>query len=193
MDTELPAWPGREGAEALLQAQSALDGRARLLLDRSGRLVAACRMAWQLIRKQELLAHIDGQVRAVCEEDARLVASLLEVAEGKRGSACLGLTENVDPLFIHAAATGPDHVCWVLASAQSMHRRELPDLNALFGLTPSEARIIEDLFAGMTPQEIANHHSNSIHTVRVHIKHCYEKMGVNCREEMWVKLQSCAL
>jgi len=67
---------------------------------------------------------------------------------------------------------------------------ELPDLEEVFHLTKAEAAIVYDLFRGQTPQQIAEDHRNSIHTVRAHIRRCYDKLAITCREELWRKLNA---
>jgi len=42
-------------------------------------------------------------------------------------------------------------------------------LRQLYGLTPAESKIAVELLSGTEPKRIAERHSLSIHTVRVHI------------------------
>ena len=77
-----------------------------------------------------------------------------------------------------------------LQPATEMVEPELANLKEVFGLTTAEASIVYDLFLGHTPQQISEAHDNSIHTIRAHIRRCYDKLGITCREELWRKLNA---
>lgn len=64
----------------------------------------------------------------------------------------------------------------------------MPDVGSLFGLTPSETRILEGILDGRRADELAEQLVVSIETVRTHIRRCYNKMGVNSREQMIAKV-----
>lgn len=82
-----------------------------------------------------------------------------------------------------------DSVCLSLQPVTSDAPVSPPDLAALLGLTRSESVIAQSMFQGLTPQQIASNLRISIHTVRAHLRHCYAKLGVCCREEFLHKLQ----
>lgn len=67
----------------------------------------------------------------------------------------------------------PDHPCTYI-----------PNVGRLFGLTPSEIRILEGLMRGRRADELACELNVSIETVRTHIRRFYNKLGVNSREQM---------
>lgn len=62
------------------------------------------------------------------------------------------------------------------------------NLEAAFQLTRSERNVIETLFAGQTAEQIGESQKLSVGTVRVHIRHIYEKLNVSSREAMFHKL-----
>ena len=66
----------------------------------------------------------------------------------------------------------------------------VPDVGALFGLTPSETRILEGIIQGRRADELAGELNISIETVRTHIRRFYNKLGVNSREQMIAKVSA---
>lgn len=176
---------------ALLKALHYLDGRSRLLLDRDGRLAWASDDAVSEFREASGLAFQEGRLDGTCSQHQQEISRLLNVRKGRTETASLQSERSKDPLFIHATAIDERHVCWVLASGRSASESRLPDLQEIFGLTQCESSIVCDLYEGRTPQEIARMKRSSIHTIRAHIRNSYRKLAVNCREELWVKLNSC--
>lgn len=65
---------------------------------------------------------------------------------------------------------------------------ELPNLEPVFGLTPSEQQIVGLLLAGSSSAEIATKLDKSILTIRTHVKHAYAKLGINSKEQLFAKL-----
>jgi DNA-binding CsgD family transcriptional regulator len=63
-----------------------------------------------------------------------------------------------------------------------------PDLEGVFGLTHCEALVVVRLMRGYCAQRIANDLDVSVHTVRAHLRHSYDKLGVRSREELWQRL-----
>ena len=61
-------------------------------------------------------------------------------------------------------------------------------LQVAFRLTGAERRIVELLFVGRTAEEISDRLRISVGTVRVHIRHIYDKTQVASREAMFHKL-----
>ncbi len=53
-----------------------------------------------------------------------------------------------------------------------------------FGLTAREAEIAAELLGGLSPAAVATSLKISVSTVRVHIKHIYNKLGVNSQLEL---------
>ena len=61
-------------------------------------------------------------------------------------------------------------------------------LRMAFNFTSAERRIIETLFAGRTAEQASAGLQISVGTVRVHIRHIYDKLDVASREAMFHKL-----
>lgn len=57
-------------------------------------------------------------------------------------------------------------------------------------LTPSEGRIIEMLLAGVETGRVAQALDISIETLRTHLKHAYQKLGVRSRGELFAEALS---
>lgn len=74
---------------------------------------------------------------------------------------------------------GPDH------RARFME----PDVSPLYGLTPTEGRILQLLCSGQPAERITRSSGTSIETTRTHIRRIYAKMGVSCREELLFAVQ----
>jgi DNA-binding NarL/FixJ family response regulator len=56
-----------------------------------------------------------------------------------------------------------------------------------FSLTEREVKILELLVKGYSNKEISNNIYISVDTVKVHLKHIFEKLGVDCRTKAAVK------
>ncbi len=58
-----------------------------------------------------------------------------------------------------------------------------------FHLTGGETRVLEQLCQGATAQEAAVELRSSVETIRTHIKHLYQKVGVGSREALLSQLR----
>lgn len=174
--------------ESVLECVSRLDGKSILLVDRRGQLLASSRCAEAIFKEGNSLKLERGYL-AISNSlhDAALKRIL-----GVTGSSVetVVLQAGKRHMLLRASAFNEALVCLTLTNAEDAGKPVLPNLESLFGLTPCEARIINALYQGRTPQWIADDHQNSIHTIRAHIRHCYDKLGVSCREELWSKLNA---
>lgn len=77
-------------------------------------------------------------------------------------------------------SVGPAHAAALLILTDPNAEIRAPDamLHALFGFTPAEARVALALANGATPQQIAERYQLSLLTVRTHIRHLHDKLGV---------------
>jgi DNA-binding CsgD family transcriptional regulator len=57
-------------------------------------------------------------------------------------------------------------------------------LGQLYGLIPAEARLVEALLTGDTPQEYADRQGIRVNTVRVYMKHVLAKTGTRRQGEL---------
>lgn len=64
----------------------------------------------------------------------------------------------------------------------------LPDVGVVFGLTPSESRILNGLVEGRRADDLAEDLRVSIETIRTHIRRIYNKLDVSSREQLIAKV-----
>ena len=70
---------------------------------------------------------------------------------------------------------------------EAFHRPAEPEDAAFATLSKRETEILSHVAEGLSNKEIGNHLSISVETVRVHLKHVYEKLHVRSRTEAAVK------
>lgn len=187
-EEEIPT--DQERLNELLDGFCLLDGRARMLVDRSGRYLAGSSGMVEIFTWGTCL-HVRGGILQVTQaEDRERLIELLEVRAPEVRTLALPCLKIDGHLVIRATSLAHNAVCMSLQSATEMVEPELADLQEVFHLTKAEAAIAYDLFRGHAPHQIAEDHDNSIHTVRAHIRRCYDKLAVTCREELWRKLNA---
>lgn len=177
--------------ESIFNCLSNLDGRAYLLVDRQGRLMVSSSSAAAIFEAGTHLVLDRGRVIAPADSDEVALNRVLAVGLAAAAAAEAVVLQGDRPsdcITVRSTALSDAFVCLVITAAECSRVPVLPSLETLFGLTPCEERIVQDLYKGRTPQWIAKDHNNSIHTIRAHIRRCYDKMGVGCREELWSKL-----
>jgi DNA-binding CsgD family transcriptional regulator len=175
-----------------IQCWGGMDCRARMVLDLDRNYVVGdCRAERVLSERRDLrlnghrvelldpggmpqLEHLlqvgRGEVRTAFIRRRRLGGHLIMRATGFR-------SKNGEPLI--------GIVFWV---ADEKLEVEWPDFGPVFGLTAAEAKVVEFLIQGLGAELIATELQVSINTVRTHICHVYEKLGITCREELWRRL-----
>jgi DNA-binding CsgD family transcriptional regulator len=158
--------------EAILEET---DEHAHVAFTPRGALLLCSRRAARLIDPHALP---DDLVAAVC--------ALGRLALGQRPSqtaSSLTFTRRdgsrtVADLRLARTRTGDPFVAVTLSSAG---RPRLEELRERFGLTQSEADVLGELALGLSNGEIASRRSVSVATVRTHVVHLLEKLGVNSR------------
>lgn len=174
----------------LLDSLGAMDKRARLLLSRNARLLVACSGMAEIFDAGSCLQLKNGSISTAQPEFGARFSKLLLVGTSDVMTLALPCRLTDGHLLIRATAVCDDVVCLSLQKATEMIQPELPDLMDVFHLTETEAGIVNDLFMGRAPQQIAEDHDNSIHTIRAHIRRCYDKLGISSREQLWHKLNA---
>ncbi len=176
--------------ERTLTCWSALDGRPRLIIKRDRTLVASSASANAMIQGSEFLKLERGRLTIAHDKDGAKFAEILTVSPEDAMTVLLRNGNREAHVIMRAIAIDRDLVCISLQKANDDHYVRLPDLGTAFRLTQSEARIAEDLYNGMSPQEIAKQHDISIHTVRAHLRRCYDKLNITSREQLWHRLSA---
>jgi DNA-binding CsgD family transcriptional regulator len=173
---------------AFLSCWESLDDRARLVVERDGSLIVCGQCAVQLIESLDCLQFRDGVLKAKTAEANGDLRDVLKTQVGQVAELVMPCKEIDGHCILHA--TG---ICatTVAVTIQITHENFVPrfaDLESAFSLTPAESRVVELLLGGHGPSEISEELDISVHTVRAHLRHCYEKLGVSSREALWQKL-----
>jgi DNA-binding CsgD family transcriptional regulator len=117
---------------------------------------------------------------------------LVRVEPGETRTAVVRRREQGGHLLMRAAQlssqAGTSLIGIAFRVADDLFSAEWPDLAPVFGFTAAEAKIVELLLQGLGAELIASKQKVSINTVRTHISHVYEKLGIACREELWRRL-----
>lgn len=171
----------RDGEEAVLLARTHAPDLVLMDIDMPG---MDGLLATSLIRE------IGGGVKVLMlsnhEDDARVSSAMRAGASGyvvKR----VGMTDLV--MIIKATVDGGPVVSPYLADMLLQERRKEVGGHAAsdFGLTGREVKILGLLVKGYSNKEISNAIYISQDTVKVHLKHIFEKLGVDCRTKAAVK------
>jgi len=153
-------------------AEALLADPAGPLASVSGRLAA---------RSGRHACRFDTLVRAAADRGEGGALSLPSPS-GKKASHCI---------FLPLSPDGKWGGAWVrpmtmilLADAQAGCRVDPEVLQALFRLTPSEARLAAALASGMTLEAVAGATGISVFTARAHLRAVFSKIGVNRQAEL---------
>lgn len=176
--------------ERTLSCWSKMDGRPRLIIRRNGALVACSDSARRILRNSDCLKLKRGRIEVAHDRDGSKFTQILSATASEATTVLLRNGDQQEHLIVRSIYLEADFVCISLQKASSDHYVRLPDLGVAFRLTQSEARIVEDLYNGMSPQEIAEQNDISIHTVRAHLRRCYDKLNITSREQLWHRLSA---
>jgi DNA-binding CsgD family transcriptional regulator len=174
--------------EPLLSGWEAMDGRVRLILTREGHVIAASNGAGTLF------PHDGCQLRGTalnlnCKEATyEQLQRILSVAVGAVSTIVLHKRSGEGHYVISSTGISANAVAVAVREASEGFVPVLADLEEAFGLTRSEVSVVEKLLSGHVPQTIADELEISVHTVRAHLRHCYDKLQVCSREELWHRL-----
>ena len=168
-------------------------------LDRRGRIVAANDSARELLCRNDGLSDDGGELRAVRhQDDSRLEALLAgalprfgeQAASGsmtvRRMPPMPGFALHVKPVAGREVDYRSRHVAALVLIADPVSRARIdPEgVEAVLGLTPTEAEIAVLLAEGCTLRQIAASTGRGYSTVRTHLKHMFAKLGVSRQFEV---------
>ena len=184
--------------EARASALAEMSDRALtaiVVTDAFGRIAEANRLARVILVEADGLLIRDGVLRAARGDDnARLTRLILEAAAGldgklivrKSGVMTVGRPSCRRPLALVVSPTrnaaspfGRSHAVTIAFADPERAPEADADLIArLYGLTAREAAVAALLLQGRSPSEAADELAMSGNTVRTHIRHVFDKIGV---------------
>jgi DNA-binding CsgD family transcriptional regulator len=173
---------------ALLDCLARLDGKARVIVDRCGMVLASSANALgvapgDMVRADQPLCSHSADPAA-----AGTLGQLLAIQDEETGIALIEQACGDDPLLVRTTALDEGRVCLLIAGPVHDSCERITELQILFGLTECEAHVAADLMRGFTPAAIAQRRKNSIHTIRAHIRQCHRKLGAKNKEEMFNRM-----
>ncbi len=176
------------GTDAILSAQERLNKRTHVMLDRTGAIIAIGERAKSRIAELCCYSIRDGQLVANKTDAKEPLERMLKLETGAVDSAIVPCSTVGGHVLLSATGLCQNTILFSLHIASPGQGAELVDLTKAFGLTPSEAHVVELLLGGHGPSKISEELNISVHTVRAHLRHCYDKLGVSSREELWQTL-----
>lgn len=187
--------------DSQLAAAAALDavGKPVLVLDRSGRLLHANAAAdagavqsnWLVIRGGRLAQFVSIETDAAPVLVGRAAQGCLQTVRLWRPARAGG----VHCAIVRLVPLGEGHPCtwaWPEGAVLLLIDEEAPDLQAQripalavrYCLTATESQLLVQMGNGLGPADIASANGVSIHTVRTHLKHLFEKTGVSRQTDL---------
>ena len=174
--------------EPLLSCWEALDGRIRLILSRKGQIIARSAGAEQCFEHGEGM-DFTNILALVCAPPAgNRLQRIFGVEVGKVEAVTLPKRSGDWHYLLCATGINAVAIAVAMRDADGAFVTVLADLEEAFGLTRCEVLVLEKLMHGLVPQQIADEFAISVHTVRAHLRHCYDKLEVSSREELWQRL-----
>ena len=177
-----------------------------VMLDGRGRVVSMNDRASELLDGSGILSTRNGRLRAREGGDARRLEKLIDEALAARGAgsapAGVGMRLESTPgvvgldLVVKAIAadplTGssgePAVVVYLNDSSRPGIELDPAALGAMYGLTPSEARIGALLAKGICLTEIGERLGVSVNTVKTHLRGIYEKLDTGKQAQLVARL-----
>ncbi len=192
-DAEIGNQTLRRRDDHLLLAWIEQDRRARLLVDGDLRILWMNEAARtdieafpELSNRGNFLALSDGDAHA------KLVALVRSCEFDVQRSICIAREEDGHVIFraqrITGSGSGDTIGMFFFHSATAATVINSLVLQA-FQLTPTEHRVLLGLAEGMAADAVAEKLKISLDTARSHIRHIYQKLSVNSREEMFRRIR----
>jgi DNA-binding CsgD family transcriptional regulator/PAS domain-containing protein len=179
-----------------LQTSMERDDRLRELMDRLCFGIVLCderaRVQWSNRRALGLLGrdaalmlrgeHLQGRNAA---DTQRLLGELAKVHGAGKTSGYLRMGQGSEALHIAIQAAG-DPASLILVISSAVEVRDLPSgaLERLFGLTPTEARLLAAIATGSTVEDYALQRGVSVGTARMQLKQVQTKTGQHRQSDL---------
>lgn len=174
--------------KAMLNCLERLDERVRIVLKRDGSVLASGSGLDAWFERSQCLALHGDRLKATTRDGQIKLDRLFRVPETEIQTVILERKQSDGHCIIRGAGLCTETLAVTIQLADDHFEPQLADLRDAFGLTPSELLIVEMLQLGHGANEIGKGLGISVHTVRAHLRHCYDKLGVSSREELWQKL-----
>jgi len=192
---------GFEATIARLAAEAVLEKLCRgvMIIDRGARLRFANAAALSMLRRHDAFwATCDGRVLLTDGAAQRRLALYLGAP---RACTVESMTLRLErggrpgPYRVLVAPLDQPALRWLLNGSGPLHvvlvyephaGRNISEriLRELYGLTGAETQVASSLFRGLSMSEAANDLGVSIHTVRTHLKHIFDKCNVDSQAEL---------
>lgn len=180
--------------EFWLNCWSELDGNARMLVTSERIYLCGEARAEALLAEEQELRVRNMRLETIDPAELKKVEDLLAVAKGETSTVCIGSRRSGSHIMMRATILadvgGMPVVGVAFHRAGACFTSDWADFTLLFGLTEAENRVVRMLLNGMSAERIAAEQNLSINTVRTHITHSYEKLGISSREQLWGRLAS---
>lgn len=189
----LPADGGGEAAIDLFwQGHAAAAGEPALLLDRAGQAIRVMPALEQLLHRHDGLTLRAGRPAATdAKSQARLAAILAAALDPQRariGSARIDRPTGRAPLVVTVRPLAGDAVARfaIMAVIDPLDRPSQPRIlwQQAFGLTAREGELAELLMAGHSIDSASAMRGRSPTTLRVHLRHLFDKVGVSRQSDL---------
>lgn len=174
--------------KAMLSCMEWLDGRVRIVCERDGSVLASGQGFKDWLERSKCLTLFESKLKTTNHSEQIKLERLLGVPTTEIVTVILARSRTGGHCIVRGAGLCGEALAVTMQIADDTFQPNLADLHEAFGLTPSEMHVVEMLQQGLGAIEICEQLGISVHTVRAHLRHCYDKLGVSSREELWQKL-----
>lgn len=182
---------GRAGRELLRDVALdciALDGRARLIVDASLKLVWASPATLTVLACDPAISIVGDRIADGPGRGA--IDALCASAGTGRAETTLGFSKGDGNYLLHAygLGSGSTYFCIEIQVDCNDARPRFADFGRVFRFTRTEVEIVHLMLDGYNVIDIARRRLVSVETVRSHIRGIYEKMRVTSREQFFSRI-----
>ena len=162
-------------------------------VDESRQVLWANAYAEQIFARADALMVCGGVLRACDPKAEAALEAASRDARGQRRSCSLALTRapgqgRTLELLLSPLAPGrlwPHEGTWIMVADPLFVEEQVAErLQGLYGLTLTEAEVLQWLISGLSTEQIATTLDSSILTVRTHIKRVMKKLDVHSQVEL---------
>ncbi|WP_374591925.1 alpha/beta fold hydrolase [Aquabacterium sp.] len=174
------------------------------IVDANGSIISMNRSLLSITRGRNALKIDAGRLAST--PTAALEHALQQVLSSRSGQTCdvplrlpgaePGTTLSLWVSKLAASAPSTRHHApraLVLAASQTSRALSEAGLSALFGLTPAEARLTQQLALGQSVEEVCKAQGVSTNTAKTHLKRVFSKVGVKRQAELMQAVYSSPL